>query len=276
MLYQIYIFLFLLFSLSCVQSEDHLKCTQCRFTYSFTQSFSVPDNCPLIDATDTGCYVSLDFSFDQQQYTVNFGKKAGVEPTGSKNLSVSLTFYQSGLFKFYYSIQYRCSYRDDCTRDLAKYEVAQLLKRQINYTAIITETRPLVLGPPLTPGNPSLSCYNGVRPGTCAASPTLSGICAILDNMWDKTTRITCDYYTLYLGPRIKIYQSFERNITTFNIYCTQQLCNTNRTLQTVKGIMFKYGVTTTPDGLLNDSQLIISTSFLMIVMLLFVIFNSE
>jgi len=271
MLDQIYIFLFLLFSLSCVQSKDQLKCTQCKFTYNFTQSFSVPDNCPLIDATD--CYVSLNFRFDRQQYTVHFDDKAGVE---SKDLSVSLTFYQSGLFEFNYSIQYICSYRDDCTRDLAKYEVAQLLKRQINYTAIITETRPLVLGPPLTPGNPSLSCYNGVRPGTCAASPTLSGICAILDNMWDKTTRITCDYYTLYLGPRIKIYQSFERNITTFNIYCTQQLCNTNRTLQTVKGIMFKYGVTTTPDGLLNDSQLILSTSFLMIVMLLFVIFNSE
>ncbi len=165
-----------------------------------------------------------------------------------------------------------CKNKDDCARDLIKDVVTEMQQRQYNYSVIINDVQALVAGPPLTPGVPTLSCYDANQNAQQCGSSSDLGSCVISHVISDKKVSSECDTILQIGNAYISIYQSHS-GYASFEVHCNRSLCNSHTTLERAKEMMLKYNVTETADGRLDGSRLMISAS-LMIAMALVLFFH--
>jgi hypothetical protein len=232
-----------------------------------TQPFSVPDECNVkIDARQCEAITTISYHTGTYEVKVTAIPKGTVSNNYMAH-SVDINLYYNPP-SFTYTIDYICDYRDNCALDLLKYDTTKMLQRQFDFPGLTAELRNLISGPFVTP----LNCYDSYKRVWQCGTLTRPGSCHIANQISDNTTTIECDNIFMWGTSGIGISQSGD-NSASFSVYCNKSLCNTYSTLEQAKALMFKYNVTLTPDGRLTGSRLIISTS-LMIVMILFLIFN--
>lgn len=181
-----------------------------------------------------------------------------------------LRFLSNGSSIFSYTIERICNNEDDCARNSITNLANTILQRQYNYSAIMNELEPLIVGPSLTPDDLYLKCYDSNQ--TIQRCGTLSKpeSCSIFNIMSESKTFIGCNYDWTISNAYIQIYQT-DSNLSSFDIDCNQSLCNTYSIAQAAKQLMFKHRITVTPIGLLYNSisKLMISTVF--IIMMIFI-----
>jgi len=173
-----------------------------------------------------------------------------------------------------YSISHQCKNKDDCAREFSENNMFDIMNRPpVNYQAIRNELFPL-LSSNLPIENFDLPCFDSnenVRQCTIAAKP---GVCQATDQLIGKQkTNRSCENELSTNPLSVSIYDS--SNFATFTMKCNRSLCNGPLTLQTVKEILFKYNVTKTIEGRLNNHGLYLSLSstFLMLIVI-FLLFN--
>ncbi len=170
-----------------------------------------------------------------------------------------------------YDINRACNDTDDCARDLIKNGTNEMLQRQVNYTGIMDEIRPLISGPSLTPDDPNLNCYDSNQNISPCGTSIKPGSCIILNAILKKTMSVRCDTSAAIGNAYISIDQS-DNNYASFNVHCNRSLCNSHSTLQTAKELMFKYSITATLDGRLVDTGTIVNDGSKLMVSILLMI----
>lgn len=265
---------FILFFLSLVLSCNALLCTNnCYFTYNLTTPFSIPERCNSLVLAGK-CIVSLNFWYNREEYDVSFRADPTSTVLVTDNRRYALLEFSPTIATFFcYSIDRVCKNKDDCARDLAAMVAGEMLQRYYNYSAIMNNLEPFVTGPPLTPDNPSLNCYDSNQNIHQCDVSTQPGSCAISEIISKKETSIQCDTEVGDNNAYVSIYQS-DSGYASFDVHCNRSLCNTYSTLQATKELMFRYNVTKTADGRLSGSQLIISTSLM--IMVIFILFSNQ
>lgn len=265
------ILLFYLLFLSC----DALRCTtRCSYTFNATTPFSIPDDCDQFVSVEK-CLITFTFYYGTQEYTVRFlGDTSITNPISNDFRQAKLNLLSSTAL-FTYTIDRQCQDKDDCDRDLAK-TIANEMRQQQHYNlnGIQNELTPFMLGPPLTSENSNLTCYDSNQNSISCGTTTNRGSCVISNSIFENKIIRVCGDKEIFSEPFVSIYQS--QHYLSFDIQCNQSICNNQTTLQEVKAIMFKYGITVTPDGgLLNfGSKLIVSISSIIIMLLLTLVFN--
>ncbi len=244
--------------------------TNCTFTYNFTRSFKIPDQCNQTESAGK-CYIRFVFYYNLGQYFFSFSASSESTIFRSDNKRHAKLYLSSVDSAFLsYNIDRACKNKDDCARDLAINEANEMLQRQINFPNMIDELKPLILGPHLTTANSNLNCYDekeNVR--QCATSMT-QGACVLSNEISKNKINRSCKQSSsreIFVG----MYQTDNDN--RFDYQCDRSLCNDQSILRDIKQIMFKYNVTITLDGRLNGSRLIISIS-LMSMMMFTLLFN--
>ena len=234
--------------------------TSCAFTYNLSTPFSIPDRCnQLISAGK--CLGDIIFWYDHGIYQVflETDSSSSIDPEDNKRYVV-LDVSRAALTGFSYLIDRACNNRDDCVRQLIGDVANEMLKKDYNYSGVLNELKPLITSPPSRSLDSNLECYNSNGTvNTCGTSP-LTSSCAIIDAISQKKLSMTCET-DLYAGnPYVAIYQS-SADDASFDVHCNRSLCNTRSILDAVKELVFKYGITVTPDGrLVNESTSTTST----------------
>lgn len=257
---QIYIFLFLLFFVSC----NALRCTtNCTFTYNFTESFQIPEQCNQIESAGK-CSVRFVFYYNRQEYFFTF--EAISSPTifqsdNKQHAKLHLTSLDSAYLSYY--IDRACKDKDDCARDIAIHEANKMLQRQIDVPNMIKELKPLMIGPSLLSPNTKLLCYDANEVLHECTTVSLIGICGLSNKVSGNKISRSCS------NSMREIFVSMYRsgNDDMFDFQCDESLCNNQTTLQNIKRIMFEYNVTKTLDGRLDGSRLVISISLIIMTM---------
>ncbi len=264
---QTFIFLFLLHFLSC----NALQCTtNCTFTYNFTKSFTIPEQCNQIESAGK-CSVHLFFYYNLGGYRFSFSASSLSTIFRSDNSRyVKLNLSSLDSIQLSYYIYRACKHKDDCARELAINDANEMLQRQIDIPGMINELQSVMIGPPLTSPNSKLICYDGKESIRQCATSMTEGTCVLSSEIsLNKINRACSDSMREIL---VHMYQT--NNDNRFNFQCDRSLCNDQATLRNIKKIMLKYNITKTPDGRLNGSRLIISNNSLMIMMIFTLLFN--
>ncbi|CAF1509594.1 unnamed protein product [Didymodactylos carnosus] len=166
-----------------------------------------------------------------------------------------------------YDIHHVCKDRGDCAQEFARTTITEMLKRQINYLSIVSELRPLVLVDPQSPNNTDLVCFDPKENVRQCAIATNRGSCVISDKLTENEITRYCNNDMQAMLGYLNI--SDLGSSATFDVHCTRPLCNGHLTLKAVKDILFKYGLTKTPEGRLNNGSQCIKISIWLIVSLL-------
>lgn len=254
-------------------SYSALVCTtNCSFLYNLSTPFSVPDRCnQLISAGK--CTGNIAFWYDHGFYQVflRADPSSSIDPSENDRYVV-LDLAVVSLSTFSYSIDRACTDRDDCARHLITDVANEMLKKNYDYLAALDDLKPLITAPSSIFQDSNLQCYDSnetIR--TCSTSPQTSS-CVIIDKINEKKLSMTCETQ-LYAGNAyVSIYQSTIDD-ASFDVHCNRSLCNTRSTLDAVKDVVFKYGITVTPDGRLTNGSTAVISTWLLIIIAAFVVF---
>jgi hypothetical protein len=254
-----------------------LRCTtNFSNTYNLTQPFVIPDQCSQIVSAGK-CTASVTFSFDRQEYTVQFHADPSVYISGVDNTRHAyMSLLSTNSLYFSYTIEYGCKNKDDCARDLVRDGLMDILERQFPISNIKDELLPLISSSALPPNNSHLLCYVSNEQIRQCGTSSKPGSCFISHHILGNTMNRTCSGGIMSDTIAVSMYQS--SNHITFNIYCNRTLCNENSTLQAVKNLLFNHNVTVTLDGQLGTtgnigSKLLVPNLFL-IMMIYFLFLN--
>ena len=236
--------------------------TSCTFTYSLSTPFSIPDRCnQLISAGK--CLGNIAFWYDHGIYEVSLRADSSSSiDLGDNSRYVVLDMSTAVLSAFSYSIDGACNNRDDCVRQLIGDVANKMFKHDYNYSAVLNELKPLITDPPLISQDSNLTCYDSNQTAQpCGTSPQTSS-CVIIDAIPQKKLSMACETGLFAGNAYVAIYQASVDD-ASFDVHCNRSLCNTRSTLDAVKEVVFKYGITVTPDGrLVNESTSTTSTLF--------------
>jgi hypothetical protein len=249
-----------------------LQCTtSCSFSSNLNATFAIPESCDRI-TSEKFC------AFRMSLYQTNYYSSLSFKIVSS-NYSFSEYHYARaalsdyGSIDFSYSISHECKHTDDCALEFAKNKMPDILRRlATNYEDIRNELLPL-LSSGSSIEDTDLSCFDikeNVR--QCAIAKKPSSCQATQQLMGTKKTNRSCSH-DLY-GSKKSVSISDFGQYASFEIKCNRSLCNGPMTLQAVKEVMFKYNITKTIDGRLNNAlRLSLSSTFLilLIIVLFFV-----
>jgi hypothetical protein len=217
------------------------------------------------------CRVEFTFWYYLQEYVVAFTAEPSDTIISTDNQRHSMFEVRQNMsYYFKYDIHHVCKDRNDCAQDFARTTITEMLTRQINYLSIITEVRPLVLIDPQSPNTTDLACFDAKENvGQCAV-PTKGGSCVISDNLLENGITSYCKNDTRTSLAYLNITDT--GSYATFDVHCDRPLCNGQTTLKAAKDILFKYGLTKTPEGRLNNGSQFIKISIWLIVSLLIIL----
>ncbi|UJR11764.1 hypothetical protein I4U23_015945 [Adineta vaga] len=259
---------FILLICCCFLTCNALHCiTNCSHTFSFDTPFNVPSQCNQMVSANK-CRLDIIFWYYLQEYVVAFKAEPSntiISADNQHNIVINILPTTSYYFK--YAIHYACTERSDCVQDFARITITEMLARQINYLSVVSELRPLVSVDPQSPNNSNLICFDSKENLHQCANRTNPGSCFISDKLTENEIIRYCDN-----GPQAKLGYlniSDSGSHATFDVHCNRSLCNEHSTLKAVKDILFKYRLTKTPDGRLNNDSQFIKLSVWLIVILL-------
>ncbi|CAF1287145.1 unnamed protein product [Rotaria magnacalcarata] len=166
-----------------------------------------------------------------------------------------------------YDIHHGCTDRNDCAQDFARATITEMIKRKINYLSIISELRPLVSADSQSQNTTNLVCFDSKETASQCATATNLGSCVISDKLIENEIIYYCNNDIHAKLGYLNISDS--GSYATFDIHCNRPLCNGQLALKAGKDILFKYGLTKTPEGRLNSSSQLIKISVWLIISLL-------
>lgn len=246
-----------------------LQCTNdCSYTSSLSKPFHVPVSCTQMISAGK-CAVLIDFWYNREEYVVTFtGEPSTTIFSIDNRRSVLLALPPRSEAFFSYSILQTCKDRDDCTRDLAEKTVTNMLQRNYPYDSIMNELASLASGPPHSVNHSDLSCFVSDQNVRQCAIATKPGSCVISNVLTKKSTSYSCDNERDTGDASVSLYQS--ENYATFTVQCNRPLCNGHMTMQSAKDILFRYNITKTVDGHLDDgSAIVVSIGLVLLTTLL-------
>ena len=251
-------------------SSNALRCTtNCTYRFNLSTPFYIPNSCTEI--TSAGhCKVDISVSYETEQVTVSFISERSNYIMGDR----SFLFIQFEYPSLSLSNDHKCKNKDDCAREFAINNAQNILDRlRINVRSILSELTPILLSsPPSSTSNTELMCYvsnDNIRP--CSFGNVLGG-CQVTDDLIEKKkTSRTCEPNTSVLKKYISIHDS--GSFARLTIHGNRSLCNSPKSAEAVKDIIFKYNVTISQTGRLrnNARQLSISSLVILIYMKLLV-----
>lgn len=241
----------LVISLSLFYSSSALRCTtNCSFSADFTTPFSIPDHCDqLIEAEK--CVGNVAFWFNLDKYNVNLeadDSSSSMGPEENRH-SVLLDLSSNTPGFFSHSIDRACNDRDDCARDLITDMTNEMLQRDYNHTTILAELQPLISDSIVTPYDYELQCYNSQHNVEECGTPLAMGSCLIINKISHNKISLQCNTEIFPRDIHVIIYEEIHDHCATLHIQCNGSLCNTRSTLREVKEVLYRHGVTVTPDG---------------------------
>ncbi|UJR19057.1 hypothetical protein I4U23_022188 [Adineta vaga] len=258
---QTYILLLLLSLFSC----QALRCTtNCLYIYNSSTPFLYPERCNQIVSSGK-CGAMLTFYFHTGEYFFSLSSDSSSTVYNSNNQRRGLLQISESTASLSHYVDIECKDKDDCAKDLAIKISIELSQRQYDFSKIINELSPYIIGPSLSTQNRPLKCYNSKEKEELCAS------CFLQNQIIKNKITQSCQTTSSELQPSIRMHQN--PTTATFDLTCTRNLCNTKSILNIVKDILFKYNVTQTPDGRLNGSRFQISV-FLMIITIIFAFFH--
>ncbi|CAF0715209.1 unnamed protein product [Adineta steineri] len=248
-----------------------LQCTtDCYFQSNLSTTFEIPKSCNQIILAKN-CGIRMSFSYSPYYSSLSFNLQHSNYSLGDF-YSASVELSDGGSFDFYYSIDHTCNHKDDCAIEFANNNIRNILRRlDFNHADLIRELSPL-LSTNVSIETSDVACFDSnervrqcgivTKPGLCQAAQQLTGR--------QKTNR-TCNYESYRGEKSVSIYDF--GSFASFSITCNRSLCNGPMTQQAIKEIMFKYNITKTIGGRLNNGlRLSLSSTFLLsiIVFLLY------
>ena len=259
--------MFLHYLIYMISLSDALQCTtNCFFTLNFDSPFEIPAKC---NETTSARQCKVDLS-------ISYGDNFIFVSLSANTLSINLEDYHhamaqvsdDGSTMVSYSVSRYCKNKDDCARNLARQSMWTIINRPlIDPQSIGNELFPL-LSSNSSHGNTDLHCFDNnenVRQCSIASKP---GVCGVSHQLIGrKTITRSCNNKYLTRSQHVMILDS--NKSASFNIECNRFLCNGPMTLQTVKEILFKYNLTQTIEGRLNNGFRL-SFSLLLIVFIVF------
>lgn len=258
----LFIFSFILPSICAIRCT-----TACSWSFNRTTSFSIPDGCDKF-VTANRCRVIASYSYDTDEYDIRFFSDPSTSNTVLENYhEAKLTV--SSMMYFKYTIHRECDDQNDCDRILAKSLAAEMQQQQqYSLNGIQNELQSFIVGRSSSTGNPNLNCYDSNQNIQICGTLNQSGSCVISDDVLENKFIYVCGDKDVFSTPFVDIRQS--QHGLTFDIQCTQMLCNNQTTLEQVKSIVYKYDITITPDGhLYNQSPRLIASILLIILLMI-------
>ena len=251
----------LLFSLFVVISNA-LRCTvNCNYKFPISKPFYIPDSCnEMISAGQ--CKVEIEVGHHTEEVSVTFSSdKSNYIMNGRAFLYITLDYPSLSL-----SNTHQCKNTDDCAREFARIHAPVYLARPIvDYRLLLTELRPLLLSKAPFDDHSDLLCFDTNENIRQCALGTAPGECEVNEYLHDKkkTTR-TCEREAAVSKKFVSIYDSGEFAI--FTVHGNRSLCNGALTTETVKNILFKYNITVSQNGRLNNRARQLSISSIVIL----------
>jgi hypothetical protein len=265
---------FILLICCCFLTCSALQClTNCSHTFTFDTPFTVPSKCNQL-ASAGKCRVDITFWYYLQEYVVSFQAVSSNTIISTDNQrSTMIEIKQNISYFFYYGISHTCNDRDYCSQEFTPAAVREIIDRQINYVSIVNELRPLVLAAIQPTNNTNLDCFDSNGNVQQCATETNHITCVISDKLIENEINRSCTNDIHVKLGYLNISDS--GSYAEFNINCNRPLCNGQSTLKAVKDIMFKYDVTRTPEGRLNNgSQFTKISAWLMMIMIVSLLTN--
>ncbi|CAF0759623.1 unnamed protein product [Adineta steineri] len=248
-----------------------LQCTtDCSFQSNLSTTFEIPKSCNQI-ISGKYCGIRMSFSYSPYYSSLSFNLQHSNYSLGDF-YSASVELSDGGSFSFYYSISHHCSHKDDCAIEFANNNIPNIFRRlDFNYRDMHRELVPL-LSTNVSIDTTDLPCFDSnervrqcgivTKPGLCEATQQLTGR--------QKTNR-TCNYESYRGEKSVSIYDF--GSFASFSITCNRSLCNGPVTQQAVKEIMFKYNITKTIDGRLNNGLRLSLSSTILLSIIIFLLY---
>ena len=117
---------------------------------------------------------------------------------------------------------------------------------------ILAELQSLISDPIVNPYDYELQCYNSEHNVEECGTPLAMGSCVIFNKITQNKICLQCDTEIFPRDIHVIIYEEIDDHCATLHIQCNGSLCNTRSTLHEVKEVLYRHGVTVTPDGRLN------------------------
>ncbi|UJR35945.1 hypothetical protein I4U23_028686 [Adineta vaga] len=243
----------------CLVICNALQClTNCFYTSNVTTPLLIPAHCNQTTIARF-CTVFLQSTGEEGTYTVSFSAwnlSSKISPISIRTCNLFANSLLGNFFLF--SIYTGCQDKDDCSRELARNLTNEINKRQYDFRAIWTELAPLFSNSSSILNNSDLSCYDRNETIHQCGSSTQYGLCRISNDIYEKKNTFSCS--TLGILNEISVYiHQYDGYSATFDLHCNRSLCNDEATLNSVKGILFKHGVTATLDGRLVDVDIVVN-----------------
>jgi hypothetical protein len=252
-----------------------LQCTtNCSFSLSVNEPFEIPDHCNQMTSAAI-CESRISIWSSIYLYITLDASTSNTGGGDSYYASVGLSSY--GSITYSYSIDHRCNNKDDCGREFAMNKIPSILNRPaIDLEALKNELSPL-LSSNLSLAVADLLCFDSNQNVRQCAVVSKPGVCESSDliSKRTKTTR-SCNRDSIEIFGAEPYIGMFDMgSYVSFSIKCNRSLCNGPMTSQAVKEILFKYNITKTLDGRLNNGfRLSLSSLFLMLNIIILFLFK--
>lgn len=248
-------------------SSNALWCTtNCTYRFDLSTPFYIPNSCT--QTTSAGhCEVDIIINYETKQVTVSFISDRSKYIMNDR----SFLFIQFDYVSVSLSNDHKCKNKDDCARAFAMNNAQNILDRlTIDTGSIVSELKPILLSnPPSSTTNTELICYvSNENTGQCSTGNAL-GECKVIDDLIEtKKTSRTCDQDKDSVKKYISIYDS--GSFARLTMHGNRSLCNSPKSVEAVKDILFKYNVTISQTGRLRNNARQLSISSLVILISLF------
>ena len=249
-----------------ISLSNPLQCTtDCYFMLDFSSPFDVPPYCNQT-ASAKQCKVDVSISYGYNSLFLSLSADTFDYSLGDYQY-VMAQVSADGLATISYSVTRYCKKRDDCARELARQSMLEIIQRPlIDPQSIGKELYPL-LSSNSSNSNVDLLCFDqneNVRQCGIASQP---GACEISHQLVGKKSIVRSCNNKLFTQSQSVIVMDSGK-LARFSIDCNRSLCNGAVTLQAVKEIFFKYNLTKTIEGRLNNDGFRLSLSSFWIILI--------
>ncbi|UJR29181.1 hypothetical protein I4U23_010395 [Adineta vaga] len=256
----------LVFLLYLIPFASTLQCTiNCSFKSELNSLFEIPNSCNETSLSKL-CTFRMSYWYHKYYSYLSFDFDRS-NSSSVKYYSTSIRLADDGSIGFDYTISHQCDQTDDCAMKFAKTNIPNLLRRlNFNYTDLRDELWPLLVSK-TSIDDVDLSCFDSKanirqcalvkKPGLCQATQQLRG---------RKRMDRSCNQQLFSNEKTVSMFDF--GSFANLELKCNRSLCNGPMTFDTVKEILFKYNITKTIDGQLNQGIRCYSLSFLVFVLI--------
>lgn len=211
------------------------------------------------------CQVEISINYYTEEVTISFSSERSSYIMKDR----SFLFIQFVYDSLSLSHDHKCKDKDDCAREFAMNNVRNILNRSmINVRSIVSELKPILISNPST-SNTEMMCYVSEENIRLCSPGAVPSECKFIDDLIDKKkSNRFCEQDKDSVKKYVSIYDSGD--FARLTMQGNRSLCNSPKSAEAVKDILFKYNVTITHSGRLRNNSSQLSISSLVFLIFLF------